>query len=508
MVSSITETTAPPTPPAHRGHSDSDRTPEVSSNEENSQESISTNKFDSENCFSDVSDDSGSKSASADDEDHLKAKNKHLEQKLAELEIKLQENKHVIQSLANKNDNLREESELNRANMTEWIDQLKEKIIHLEEENRQKNEQIEAYIAQNNYLNEEILELHGRRKCEATTAMTSSVRRCSEQSDISLVESFIEEADDFNETGDEFVLVDDQETPDSETCTWEECIASIKNRHTLNANMKNQIRQGIPARFRPRVWQAFLRNKLEMKIGLYHKLSNIRPDEDVVKQIALDLPRTSRWLVSENSVQFKERLRRVLWAFANYNKDVGYCQGLNRIACLALEHLSEEDSFHFLRLIVDHELPPDYYTKEMKGILADGKLISEILSEKCSKLHEHLKSLDVNNDISATNWLLVIFIDPSIDIEITLKIWDAFLCEGNKVLIRWVLAIYMYHEKRLMNAKDQGQVMQILRYYKVEQKEFDAIQNLAYNRLNPFSRRYIDGIRKSMLKKHEYNPWS
>ena len=77
---------------------------------------------------------------------------------------------------------------------------------------------------------------------------------------------------------------------------------------------------------------------------------------------------------------------------------------------------------------------------------------------------------DVNNDISATNWLLVIFIDPSIDIEITLKIWDAFLCEGNKVLIRWVLAIYMYHEKRLMNAKDQGQVMQILRYYKVEQK--------------------------------------
>ena len=33
---------------------------------------------------------------------------------------------------ANKNDNLREESELNRANMTEWIDQLKEKIIHLE----------------------------------------------------------------------------------------------------------------------------------------------------------------------------------------------------------------------------------------------------------------------------------------------------------------------------------------------------------------------------------------
>ena len=100
MVSSITETAAPPIPPrVHTSNSDSDLTPEVSSNEENSQEIISTNKFDSENCFSDVSDDSGSKSASVDEEDDLKTKNKHLEQKLAELEIKLQENKLVIQSL-------------------------------------------------------------------------------------------------------------------------------------------------------------------------------------------------------------------------------------------------------------------------------------------------------------------------------------------------------------------------------------------------------------------------
>ena len=99
----------------------------------------------------------------------------------------------------------------------------------------------------------------------------------------------------------------------------------------------------------------------------------------------------------------------VLWAFANYNTEVGYCQGLNRIACLALEHLSEEviitlirksllhslikDSFHFLRLVVSKLLPADYYTKEMKGILADGKLISQILKDKCPKLEQHLRQL-------------------------------------------------------------------------------------------------------------------
>ena len=49
-----------------------------------------------------------------------------------------------------------------------------------------------------------------------------------------------------------------------------------------------------------------------------------------------------RWLSTDNTGKFKEKLRRVLWAYANHNPNVGYCQGLNRIACLALEHLSEE----------------------------------------------------------------------------------------------------------------------------------------------------------------------
>ena len=108
--------------------------------------------------------------------------------------------------------------------------------------------------------------------------------------------------------------------------------------------MKQQIRQGIPARFRPRVWQALLKKSITIKIGQYQKLSAVKPDEEVVKQIALDLPRTSRWLSTDNSAKFKERLKRVLWAYANHNPKVGYCQGLNRIACLALEHLSEEVS--------------------------------------------------------------------------------------------------------------------------------------------------------------------
>jgi len=125
-----------------------------------------------------------------------------------------------------------------------------------------------------------------------------------------------------------------------------------------------------------------MNHQIVLRLGLYSSLANTQPDEVVVKQIALDLPRTKRWLLNDYSPQFREKLRRVLWAFANYNKNIGYCQGLNRIACLALEHLYEEDAFYFLRLVTETLLPQDYYSENMAGIRADGALISEILSEK------------------------------------------------------------------------------------------------------------------------------
>ena len=113
MVSSITEAALSPVPMTSSIaspsliHSDSDlpETPEVSSNEENSQEIqlSTTNKFDSENCFSDaLSDDSGSKLVSISIIDELKnykTENKRLEEKLVEAEIKLKENKLIINSL-------------------------------------------------------------------------------------------------------------------------------------------------------------------------------------------------------------------------------------------------------------------------------------------------------------------------------------------------------------------------------------------------------------------------
>jgi len=453
--------------------------------------------------------DSATSDHSSSNCDDLKLENDDLRQQIDLLKICLAQKDVLVQSLDAKTSELQAQLRESNAAMQEWAKQLNTKIVQLQDEVAQKNTSIAAYQQQNCLLNEEILELNGRRKCELL--MNTSVRKYSEQSDTSLLESFAFELDEMGRRDDtdddaEFVLVTDSETPDSETCTWEECIATIKNNHHWSTQVKLQIRQGIPPRFRPRVWRSLMNHQIVMQLGYYSALAAKRPTEDIVKQISLDLPRTKRWLIEDYSPQFKEKLRRVLWAFANHNTEIGYCQGLNRIACLALEHLYEEDAFYFLRLVTETLLPPNYYTDAMSGIRADGTLVSELLKDKAPKLYEHLREIDANVDTvaaAATNWLLVIFIDPAIDINITLKIWDAFLCEGNKVLVRWCLAIYLHHEEKLLRAKDQAQVMQILKHRVIETKDFETIQNLAYNRLNPFQKKYVEKVRSRILRSQD-----
>ena len=65
------------------------------------------------------------------------------------------------------------------------------------------------------------------------------------------------------------------EAPDSETCTWEECIATIKNNRQLTSQVKLQLRQGIPPRFRPRVWRSLMNHQIVMKLGLYSTLGKL-----------------------------------------------------------------------------------------------------------------------------------------------------------------------------------------------------------------------------------------
>jgi TBC1 domain family member 6 len=67
--------------------------------------------------------------------------------------------------------------------------------------------------------------------------------------------------------------------------------------------------------------------RLESQPNLYQELVDAPPNEEISSIIKIDIPRT----FPENIYFeiYKPGLYNVLAAYANHNKSVGYCQGLN-----------------------------------------------------------------------------------------------------------------------------------------------------------------------------------
>ena len=65
------------------------------------------------------------------------------------------------------------------------------------------------------------------------------------------------------------------------------------------------------------------------------------------------------------------------------------------------------------------------------------------------KLYNHLLAEMITPTIYATQWFMTIF-SNNIPIKLTLRIWDVFFIEGQKIIYRVALAILKINEKKLL----------------------------------------------------------
>lgn len=174
--------------------------------------------------------------------------------------------------------------------------------------------------------------------------------------------------------------------------------------------------------------------------------------EKCFKQIELDLLRTlpnNRHFENPNSIGI-QRVRRVLRAYACFNPTVGYCQGMNRLAAMALLVLPEEEAFWCLVAIIQCIMPRDYYLKPWLAQV-DCYVLKDLIEKKIPKLHKHLMKNDI--DLTLFTWFFTIFVD-GFRPELMLRIWDCFLLEGDKVLFRFALSILHIYQDDLLEMND------------------------------------------------------
>ncbi|XP_078385665.1 TBC1 domain family member 2A isoform X2 [Cetorhinus maximus] len=274
--------------------------------------------------------------------------------------------------------------------------------------------------------------------------------------------------------------------------------------------LKSLIRNGIPKEYRRHVWKwcvnrwvRHIRERYGSK--RYQELLKLckNKDQAASKQIELDLHRTltnNRLFSSPNS-RMVQKLRRVLLAYSWQNPDIGYCQGLNRLAAIALLILrEEEDAFWCLVAIIDCIMPEDYYSKTLTGSQVDQRVFKDFLSEKLPRLMSHFDQYNVDLSHITFNWFLVLFVD-SLQSNILLQVWDAFLYEGTKVIFRYALAILKYNEEEILKLSDNLAIYNYLGCATQNISEGRKLMNIAFVEMNPFPLKLLRNRRTAHLEK-------
>ena len=280
---------------------------------------------------------------------------------------------------------------------------------------------------------------------------------------------------------------------------WDTYFAAVGG-HGIRANeeLKELLRTGVPQEYRPKVWKSIIdlrvaKDKKELATDYYQRLSAQTPTKPAhsyqrditMKQIELDLLRTL-----PNNRHFENlesegtcRLRNILVAFSRHNPTVGYCQGLNRLAAVALLMMPEEDAFWCLVAIVEHIMPREYYSQNLLGAHVDQYVFRDLLAEKPPRVHYHMEQFGI--EISLFSWFLTCFVD-NIPVDVYLRIWDVFLYEGSKVLFRFALAFLKMHEEEILRLQDSMMINTFLRTLGERNCDVRTLCKIAFSLLNPF----------------------
>lgn len=221
---------------------------------------------------------------------------------------------------------------------------------------------------------------------------------------------------------------------------------------------------GIPKEWRKRVWLTLADQYLH-SISIdwdktlrfaFNERSN--PDDDSLGiQIVKDLHRTGcSSYCGQEGEQDRVVLKRVLLAYARWNKTVGYCQGFNVLAALILEVTegNESDALKVMIYLIDKVLPDSYFANNLRALSVDMAVFRDLLRLKLPRLSQHLHHLQkaANREAGGSyeppltnvftmQWFLTMFA-TCLPAPTVLKIWDSVFFEGSEVLFRVGLAIW------------------------------------------------------------------
>ena len=233
--------------------------------------------------------------------------------------------------------------------------------------------------------------------------------------------------------------------------------------------------RGVTPRSRGVVWHKAIGNDLELSESSFdaalkraatceEKVADMSPEDRAKSKEAAWLDAIARDIRSaclelqapEKRAPFQNALRDVLKAYAMYRSDVGYVYGTHLVAGILCLHLKPVDAFVALANLLNRPLPLAFLVHDTAAMARTYDLVLSTLKYKFTRLHDHLTN-------PATGLSPEEYLDPMfrclfayhLPTELVARVWDIFVFEGDKVLVRAAVAVLGRLERRLYGSREE-----------------------------------------------------
>ena len=260
---------------------------------------------------------------------------------------------------------------------------------------------------------------------------------------------------------------------------WYKIILSIFSNFQNSISIKNNIerklrnlykkekkeflkitKKNIPNCFRSLIWM-ILSEKiiLERKDDNYNYLKIQKNNFLIESQIEKDICRTFK--EGKTNIEIN-KLKNILIASSNLEKDIGYCQGMNFIAAflLKISNYNEIDTFYLYCFVL--EKINGYFMQNFPLFNYHLYLFDYFFKIFFPKLEKHFKELELPLELWIGKWIQTLFI-ISLPFEETCRIWDYLFIYGFDFIIPICFGIIYYMEDNLLLIKDSSDVMEFFK---------------------------------------------
>ena len=246
-----------------------------------------------------------------------------------------------------------------------------------------------------------------------------------------------------------------------------------------NPKFIERLKKGPPDCFRWASWCIINNLPLDRDNHIYENYTNMTLEKENKDRIIRDIDRT----FSDKNIEKKElrkmetSLYKVLKAFWNLDKEVGYCQGMNLLVgfVLILSDFNERDTFYLLASTFSDTFKlRKKYEYNFRGLFSEefpllyflNYTFELLLEQYAEDLKNHLDNLGITIDLWMGKWFQTVF-TIALPISWCIRLWDNIFAENIFFMVKFGIAFAMLIKDDLMKMDEE---LDVLNYFKEFEK--------------------------------------